>query len=300
METPERAADRAAEAAGEPTFGSRLVRALSSRACLAAILAGAALLRIAHVMALRPLPLFDRLIIDSEVYDAWAQRIAAGDWLTEILGGPFYMDPLYPYFLGAVNCLVGRDLLLVRLLQIAMGVATCWLVARLATRLHGALAGNLAAASLAMFGPSIFQEGEFEKTALGVFLATAAIVLFLGGSWRSRLAAGAVFGLAALTRGNILCSGRSPSSTCSSVEPRATPSPSPRAPRSPSRRSRRGTSTCPGSGCSRPPAPDRTCTRGTTPRTRTGPTTPSRSPGRRPRTRKETSARRRNAARGAG
>lgn len=189
------------------SIGERLVDAVSSRTCLAAILVAGAVLRVAHVLALRRLPLFDRLIIDSEVYDAWAQRIAAGDWLTEVLGRAFYMDPLYPYFLGAVYRFIGRDLLLVRLLQVAMGVATCWLVALLATRLHGALAGNIGAALLAAFGPSIFQEGEFEKTALGVFLATAALFLFLGGSWRSKLASGVTFGLAALTRGNILLLG---------------------------------------------------------------------------------------------
>lgn len=187
--------------------GPRLLAALSSRACLAAILAVAAVLRVAHVLALRPLPLFDRLIIDSELYDAWAQRVAAGDWLSEVLGRPFYMDPLYPYFLGVVYGTVGRDLLVVRLLQVAMGVATCWLVARLATRLDGPLAGNVGAALLAAFGPSIFQEGEFEKTALGVLLATGALVLFLRDGWRPRLAAGALLGLAALTRGNILLLG---------------------------------------------------------------------------------------------
>ncbi len=206
MATTERALERADDAAPRPGR-ERILRALSSRACLAVILIVAALLRVAHVLALRPLPLFDRLIIDSELYDAWAQRIAGGDWLTRILDGPFYMDPLYPYFLGAVYRLAGRDVLVVRLLQVAFGVATCWLVARLATRLHGALAGNVAAALLAAFGPSIFQEGEFEKTALGVFLATAALLLFLRISWRSQLAAGAVFGLAALTRGNILLLG---------------------------------------------------------------------------------------------
>jgi tetratricopeptide (TPR) repeat protein len=203
---PQGATDAAADGK-RPPLRERLVAALSSRACLAAILALAAVLRVAHVLSLRPVPLFDRLIIDSELYDAWAQRIAAGDWLSNVLGRPFYMDPLYPYFLGVVYRAVGRDLLLVRLLQVAMGVATCWIVARLATRLDGPLAGNVAAALVAAFAPSIFQEGEFEKTALGVLLATGALLLFLRDGWRSKLAAGAMLGLAALTRGNILLVG---------------------------------------------------------------------------------------------
>jgi 4-amino-4-deoxy-L-arabinose transferase-like glycosyltransferase len=41
------------------------------------------------------------------------------------------MDPLYPYWLAVVYWVFGRDLLVVRVLQIAMSVVTCGLVARL-------------------------------------------------------------------------------------------------------------------------------------------------------------------------
>lgn len=190
-----------------PPLRARAWRLLSSRGCLIATLFVAAALRVAHVLSLRPLPLFDRLIIDSELYDAWAQRVAEGDWLSQILGRPFYMDPLYPYFLAATYRIVGRDLLVVRLLQVAMGVATCWLAAKIAARIHGALAGNLAAMMLAVFGPSIFQEGEFEKTALGVFLAILALLWFLGESRLSQLGAGLALALAGLTRGNMFLLG---------------------------------------------------------------------------------------------
>ncbi len=50
------------------------------------------------MLALRKLPLFDALIIDSRSYDLWGQRIAAGDWLGR--DRAFYMDPLYPYALA--------------------------------------------------------------------------------------------------------------------------------------------------------------------------------------------------------
>ena len=54
-----------------------LARAVASRGFLAGVLALAAALRVAHVLALRRLPMFDRLIIDSAAYDAWARRPAA-------------------------------------------------------------------------------------------------------------------------------------------------------------------------------------------------------------------------------
>jgi 4-amino-4-deoxy-L-arabinose transferase-like glycosyltransferase len=177
---------------------------LGSRGVLVGVLVLAAALRVGHVFSLRDLPLFDRLIVDSEFYDQWGQKIAAGDLLSRFEPKPFFMDPLYSYALGAVYATVGRSVLLVRLLQVALGVGTCALVALLGRRMRGAASGNLAALLMAAYGPAIFQEGEFEKTALGVFLATSALVLFLGKSWRWKLAAGVVLGLAALTRGNVL------------------------------------------------------------------------------------------------
>jgi len=50
----------------------------------------ASALRVGHVLALLPLPLFDHLMIDSELYDTWAQRIAAGEWLGG--DGAFFSD----------------------------------------------------------------------------------------------------------------------------------------------------------------------------------------------------------------
>ena len=48
---------------------------------------------------------------DARGYDAWARRLAAGDWIgTDV----FYQAPLYPYFLGVVYALAGHDLLAVR------------------------------------------------------------------------------------------------------------------------------------------------------------------------------------------
>ena len=178
--------------------------ALGSRRILVAVLVLAAVLRVGHVLSLRELPLFDRLIVDSEVYDNWGKRVAAGDLLSKFLPGPFFMDPLYSYALGALYAVVGRSVLWVRLLQAALGVGTCALVALLGRRVRDKASGNLAALLMAAYGPAIFQEGEFEKTALGVFLATTALVLFSGRSWRWRLCAGLVLGLAALTRGNVL------------------------------------------------------------------------------------------------
>ena len=63
------------------------------------IFAIALLVRALHLWQLHGSLVFDTLMGDARSYDAWARRIAAGDWLgTEV----FYQAPLYPYFLGTI------------------------------------------------------------------------------------------------------------------------------------------------------------------------------------------------------
>jgi len=153
------------------------------------------------VWALRDTPWFDNLVVDPGYYDLWAQRIAAGDWLGD---GAFYMDPLYPYVLGAIYRVLGRDLLAVRLIQVAMSVGACALVARLGTLVGGGRVGLGAALWFALYKPEIMFTAEIEKTTLSVLLTAATLVLFLQRSRASRLGAGLALGLAVLTRGNLL------------------------------------------------------------------------------------------------
>ena len=91
------------------------------------------------MLALLRLPLFERLIIDSQMYDELAKWIAAGNWLGG--GRTFYQDPLYPYLLALFYRCFGHDLLVVRLFQAGLGVATCALVALVGRRM-GAGRGN--------------------------------------------------------------------------------------------------------------------------------------------------------------
>ena len=79
-------------------------------------------------------PLSDAPTIDEASYDEWAVDIASGDWTGEEV---FFQEPLYPYFLGCVYAVSGRDLDVVRIIQVVLGVLTCWLVARLGRRLAG-------------------------------------------------------------------------------------------------------------------------------------------------------------------
>ena len=83
-----------------------------------AIFAAALLVRLLHIWQLRSSPFFDVLMGDARAYDEWAQRLAGGDWLGSEV---FYQAPLYPYFLGAIYAVFGRDLAIVRLCQAIVG-----------------------------------------------------------------------------------------------------------------------------------------------------------------------------------
>ena len=111
---------------------------------------------------------------DSKSYDVWAQKIAAGDWLgTEV----FYQAPLYPYFLGVLYTLFGRDLLLVRICQGLIGAGSCALLAVAGGRLFGERAGLAAGLLLSLYAPAIFFDGLLQKSVLDVFFLCLLILL---------------------------------------------------------------------------------------------------------------------------
>ncbi len=192
------AAPKVAPAADQPLFE----RVFGSPWSLPAVLALAATLRLIHLIAITNSPFADALQLDHRAYDEWARRIAAGHLIGD---GPFFVDPLYAYALGLVYAIAGRSLLLVRLLQVALGVATCWLTARIGRRVLGPGAlPALAALLMAIFIPAVHYESAIEKTALGVFLLALALDRYLVGSTGAAVAAGVALGCGVLARGTLL------------------------------------------------------------------------------------------------
>jgi tetratricopeptide (TPR) repeat protein len=122
------------------------------------------------------------------VYDAWAERIAGGQWL-----GPqaFYFPPLYPYVLGLLFKAAGHSLPLVYLLQGLLGVVNIFLIHRIGTVLFGPRAGILAAAGAALYGPFAFHEMKVLGTTLGLTLSLVSLLLLVGAESARARAAGA-------------------------------------------------------------------------------------------------------------
>ena len=144
---------------------------------------------------------------DGGVYARLAWRIAKGDFLLRGEGPvPFFVSPLYAYFLAAT----GVSFPVARVVQILLGTAAVVLVFLTARRLFGDRAALPAGVLFALTGVVTFHEVLILQAALDPFL-TALFLYLLAvalthGSISSKVwvAAGAAGGLLALNRPNAL------------------------------------------------------------------------------------------------
>lgn len=161
-------------------------------------------LRLALIFGLRSSPFFDLLVSDSAVYDAWARRLVAGEWLTE---SGFFQAPLYPFFLAANYRCFGESLLAVRIVQAVLGSISCVLIAESGRRFFNWRVGVIAGVILALYPPAIFFDSQIHKPALDLFLMSALIFatsLSLTKRWIAPILSGLSLGLLMLTRENAL------------------------------------------------------------------------------------------------
>jgi tetratricopeptide (TPR) repeat protein len=162
-------------------------------------------LRLLHLWQVREAPGDSLLLGDSQSYDLWARQIAAGDWLGE---QAFYQAPLYPYFLGLLYSVFGRDLLVARLAQALLGSLSCALLASAGARFFSRPVGIAAGLVLAVYAPAIFLDGLIQKSALGFFFVCLTVWILGGLVAGARISAWLGLGLAmgglALTRENAL------------------------------------------------------------------------------------------------
>lgn len=172
----------------------------------ALIVAVALGLRLVHLWQMQGAPVFRVLMGDARSYDAWARRIAAGDWIGSDV---FYQAPLYPYFLGVIYTVVGPNATVVRVVQAMVGATACGLLGLAAARLLSRRAGLVAGLGLAVYAPAIFFDALVQKTVLDVFFMCLALWLMSGlvdppAPVRRWLALGVVLGCLTLTRENAL------------------------------------------------------------------------------------------------
>ncbi|HEU5179893.1 MAG TPA: glycosyltransferase family 39 protein [Candidatus Polarisedimenticolia bacterium] len=189
------------EASGEAVAAPRLeVPPAMVRLVLGAILLAALLLRLGLLAQYRTGSVFySQLMLDAQVYDDWAQKIAAGRWLG---GEVFYHAPLYPYLLAVAYSLFGHHYLPIYLLQIALGLGQVYLVYRIGREAASEWVGLTAAGLLTFYAALPFFELKIMAVALAMFLCTAALALLMD-AWKKGgiirwVLSGALIGAAAL------------------------------------------------------------------------------------------------------
>jgi tetratricopeptide (TPR) repeat protein len=163
------------------------------------------LVRIAYLFEIRDSEFCRVLVGDAVAYDTWARAIAQGDWLGREV---FYQAPLYPYFLAVVYSIAGPSATVVRVVQAALGGASCVLLAAAGHRFFTRGVGLAAGLVLAFYGPALFFAGLLHKMALDLFFTTALLYALARALEAPRVRwlalAGAILGCLALTRENAL------------------------------------------------------------------------------------------------
>ncbi|UCH79475.1 MAG: tetratricopeptide repeat protein [Candidatus Coatesbacteria bacterium] len=146
-----------------------------------------------------------RHIPDAFFFNNWAQGIASGDWL----GGDdvFFIGPLYAYFLALIYKLIGPHLTVIRFLHIGLEVGTALFLFGFTRRALGERAAKIAGVIWVLYLPAIFFSSFILPVSLDIFLIAGSFY-FLARGAEGRVgnvvAAGALLGLAALDRGNLL------------------------------------------------------------------------------------------------
>ena len=171
-----------------------------------ALLAGALALavRLGYLFEIDETPLFHAPVADA------AACLDDARYLTEVSWAgrpePFRQPPLYPYLLAALRP-VSESPWLPRLLQAALGAASCGLLVVVGRRLFPAPVAVAAGLAAALYGPFVYFSGELLPVTLATFLGLLLLWTLLrtpaAPTWRWALP-GLVLGLSALTAAGIL------------------------------------------------------------------------------------------------
>lgn len=163
------------------------------------------LVRAVYLFELQGTEQFLTPLLDARGYDLWAQGLAG---LRPHQDEVFFQAPLYPYLLSLVYRVAGRDLELVRSLQILASAVAAVLLAGAGRRLfRSTRAGVLAGVIYALHPLAVFHDGQLEKTALGLAALCATLRLACASpAWRARCAfgCGLALGVLGLLRENAL------------------------------------------------------------------------------------------------
>ncbi|MBN1346216.1 MAG: glycosyltransferase family 39 protein [Phycisphaerae bacterium] len=148
-------------------------------------------------------PTYEHLVHDEGVNDQIARAILAG----QMPPVSYYKAPLYMYLLAGAYGVLGEEPMRARWAQLVIDSLSPVLILLIARRLFGTLVGTIAGLLAAVFWTFVFYSAELVDTSLAclLYLLLAYLAVALPeGRWYKWPACGAVLGLGAITRPNIL------------------------------------------------------------------------------------------------
>ncbi|MBW1846920.1 MAG: glycosyltransferase family 39 protein, partial [Deltaproteobacteria bacterium] len=165
----------------------------------------ALVVRAVYLWEMRDAPVSTLLLGDAQSYDAWAQEISSGNWFGDRV---FYQAPLYPYFLALIYTFLGRDFFIVRIIQVAMGTASCLFLARAGRYFFSKKTGVITGMLIALYPTAIFFDCLIQKAVLGFFFMSVFLYLVGKASHNPKglwwILMGMILGCMGLTRENAL------------------------------------------------------------------------------------------------
>ncbi|HUW23589.1 MAG TPA: tetratricopeptide repeat protein [bacterium] len=165
------------------------------------------LFRLFYFVELRKFPLSQYPVLDSKVYDTWAQEITTGDWLSK-KRGVFYSNPGYAYFLAGVYSVFGRNLNIVIIIQFLFGALSCVLIYLIGKRVFNSTVGIIAGFIAGVYGFSIYIEGLLLTATLinfcNLFVLLCLLMAVEKKRFRYWFGAGIFLGVSTLLRPNNL------------------------------------------------------------------------------------------------
>lgn len=160
--------------------------------------------RLIYLWEMRDSAFFGVLIGDARHYDGWARQIAAGDWRCG--DQVFWQAPLYQYFMGTVYLVVGRDVWLLRLLQVVLGASSCGLLVVAGKVFFNLPTGAVAGLLLALAPDAVYFDALVQKPVLDLWLSSllvALLAIFMARpTWWRACMMGIVLGFLVVNREN--------------------------------------------------------------------------------------------------
>ena len=141
---------------------------------------------------------------DQKTFILWAQQILQHPFAK---GDPFYMAPLYAYFLALVHLISGGNLIIISLIQLVMDVVLCFLLYYIGKALYNEWTGVIAAFLACFYRTSIVYAATILSDGLIYFLYILFIALIYFSLQKPNftrwIITGIILGLSALAKPTI-------------------------------------------------------------------------------------------------